>query len=290
MSYQILTDATADFSPALMEGLPEVAVIPMQVTVGEQAHTYGPGGDLTVDAFYAAQRGGQFASTSQINPVTYTEWFERFLAAGQDVVYLGFTSGMSGSFGNALLAADELREKYPQRRLLCVDTLCASVGEGFLVREAARRQAEGLDAEQLAAWAEKTKRRVCHWFTVDTFEHLRHGGRVSAVSAAMGTALQIKPMLHVTAEGALEVAEKPRGAKRAMEAQLARMEKGWTPRDESPLVLVGHGDVPDRAEELCAAVRARFPQADIRTAPIGPVIGSHTGPGMLALIFWGSER
>ena len=289
MSYQILTDATADLSPALTEGLPAVAVIPMEVTVGEQAHTYGPGGDLTVDAFYAAQRGGKFATTSQINPITYAEWFERYLAAGQDVVYLGFTSGMSGSFQNALLAAGELREKYPQRQLLCVDTLCASVGEGFLVREAARKQAEGLDAAQLAAWGEERKLRVCHWFTVDTFEHLRHGGRVSAVSAVMGTALQIKPLLHVAADGTLEVAEKPRGSKRAMEAQLARMAKGWTP-EESPLVVVGHGDVPDRAEELCAAVRERFPQAEIYTAPIGPVIGSHTGPGMLALIFWGSER
>ena len=290
MSYQILTDATADLNSALTEGLPPVVVIPMQVTVGEQAHTYGPGGDLTVDEFYAAQRSGQFATTSQINPITYTEWFERYLAAGQDVVYLGFTSGMSGSFGNALLAADELREKYPQRKLLCVDTLCASVGEGFLVREAARKQAEGLDAEQLAAWVEANKLKVCHWFTVDTFEHLRHGGRVSAVSAVMGTALQIKPMLHVAADGTLEVAEKPRGSKRAMEAQLARMAKGWTDGRESDLVVVGHGDVPDRAEELCAAVRERFPQAEIRTAPIGPVIGSHTGPGMLALIFWGSER
>ena len=158
-----------------------------------------------------------------------------------------------------------------------------------MVREAARKQAEGMAVEELAAWAEAQKLRICHWFTVDTFEHLRHGGRVGAVSAALGTALQIKPMLHVSDEGKLEVAEKPRGAKRALEAQLGRMRKGWTP-EESPFILVGHGDVPDRAEELCAAVRREFPQAQTYTAPIGPIIGSHTGPGMLALIFWGTER
>ena len=175
------------------------------------------------------------------------------------------------------------------RASIRADALCASVGEGFLVREAARKQKEGLSLEELAAWVEERKLQVCHWFTVDTFEHLRHGGRVSGAAAAMGTLLNIKPMLHVSAAGTLEVAEKPRGRKQAIAAQLSRMKRGWTP-EESRLVVVGHGDCPDRAAELAAMVKETFPDAEPLLAPIGPIIGAHTGPGMLALIFWGKER
>ena len=289
MSYRIFTDATADLTADLLAGLPEVEVIPREITLGDRGHTYGPGGDLTVEKFYAAQRAGEFAFTSQINPTVYFQHFEPCLAAGEDVLYLCFSSGLSGTFQTACLCAEDLRERYPARKILCLDTLCASVGEGFLVREAARKQAEGLSLEELAAWVEGCRLRVCHWFTVDTFDHLRHGGRVSGAAAAMGTLLQIKPLLHVSAAGALEVAEKPRGARHAMAAQLSRMERGWTPK-ESPLVIAGHGDCPDRARALEDLVRTQFPRADIHTAPIGPVIGAHTGPGMLALIFWGTER
>lgn len=289
MSYQIFTDATADLTPELLEGLPQVSVLPMDLIIGGQEATYGPGGTITVKAFYGAQRSGQFAATSQIRPALYLECFADCLRRGEDVLYLCFSSGMSGTFQSACLCAEELRELWPQRRIVCIDTLCASVGEGFLVREAARKQAEGFTMDALADWVEEYKLRVCHWFTVDTFEHLRHGGRVSAAAAAMGTLVQIKPLLHVSELGGLEVAEKPRGNKNAMAAQLARMRKGWTP-EISPLVIVGHGDCPDRAAALAAAVREEFPIAEIFTAPIGPIIGAHTGPGMLALIFWGTER
>lgn len=289
MSYRIFTDATADLTGELLAGLPEVEVIPMEITLGDHEYTHGPGGDLTVEEFYAAQRAGQFAFTSQINPAVYFRHFEPCLAAGEDVLYLCFSSGLSGTFQTACLCAEELREQYPARKILCLDTLCASVGEGFLVREAARKQAEGLSLEELAAWVEERRLQVCHWFTVDTFDHLKHGGRVSGAAAAVGTLLQIKPMLHVSQGGTLEVAEKPRGTKHAMAAQLSRMERSWTP-EESPLVVVGHGDCPDRAQALAERVREEFPKAEVFIAPIGPVIGAHTGPGMLALIFWGTER
>ena len=289
MSYRIFTDATADLSPELSAGLPEFSVVPMDLTLGERPYTYGPGGNITVNAFYAAQRAGQFASTSQINPAVYLRCFGEALRQGEDVLYLGFSSGMSGTLQIARLCARELEGQYPGRRVLCVDTLCASVGEGFLVREAARKQKEGLSLEELAAWVEERKLQVCHWFTVDTFEHLRHGGRVSGAAAAMGTLLNIKPMLHVSAAGTLEVAEKPRGRKQAIAAQLSRMKSGWTP-EEGRLVVVGHGDCPDRAAELAALVKETFPDAEPLLAPIGPIIGAHTGPGMLALIFWGKER
>lgn len=288
-TYQIITDATADMVPEMLVGLPEVQVIPMGVTLGEKAYTYGPGGDITVEEFYAAQRDGKFATTSQINPTVYLEYFEACLQKGEDVLYLCLTSGVSGTFQTASLCAAELQEKYPEGKVICIDSLCASVGEGFLVREAARKQKEGLTLDELVQWVNDHRQKVCHWFTVDTFEHLKHGGRVSGAAAMMGTLLQIKPMLHVSMEGKLDVAEKPRGAKRALAAQLARMKKGWTPK-EGKLIVVGHGDCIDRAQELAEQVKTLYPDTEIYIAPIGPIIGSHTGPGMLALIFWGTER
>ena len=166
---------------------------------------------------------------------------------------------------------------------------CAAVGEAMLVREAARKQQEGLTIEELAAWVEENRLKICHWFTVDSFDHLKHGGRVSAAAAAVGTMLQIKPLLHVDEEGKLRVAEKPRGRKQAIRTQVAHMKEGWTP-EMGKLVVIGHGDCPDDAEQLRQAVLKEFPDADIRVAYIGPVIGAHTGPGMLALIYWGTNR
>ena len=289
MSYQIFTDVTADLCPEMLAGLPPVAFIPMEVTVGEEPCTYGPGGELSVERFYAAQRSGLFATTSQINPAVYREAFEPCLERGEDVLYLCFSSGLSGTIQGAKLCMDELREAYPERKLLCVDTLCASVGEGLLVRDAARKQAEGLSLEELAAWAEESRLHVCHWFTVDEFDHLRHGGRVSGLAAAAGTLLQIKPLLRVDNEGKLEVMEKPRGRRRATESQLARVEK--TRRAElGRTMVIGHGGCPEDGKLLEEAVKRRFPDAETFVAEIGPIIGAHTGPGMLAVVYWGSER
>lgn len=287
--YRIFTDATADFCPSLLQGLPRIEIIPMTVTLDDVQYLYGPGGNLTTDRFYAIQREGKFASTTQINPDSYRKAFEAALKNGYDVLYLGFSSGMSGCYNNAKLCMDELREEYPTRKLYCMDGLCASVGESLFVHEALKKQYEGMDIDQLAAWIDANKLNVCHWFTVDTFEHLRHGGRVSAASAAVGSMLNIKPMLHVDDAGKLAVAKKPRGRKHAIREQVARMQEGWLP-EISPLVVIGHGDDMDAARMLKEAVEAECPNADIHIAEIGPIIGAHTGPGMLALIYWGSNR
>lgn len=289
MGYRIFTDATADLSPELLPAMSGVTIIPMDITLGDRGYTYGPEGDITVDDFYAGQRSGLFGSTSQINFSTYSKYFGQALEAGEDVLYLCFSSGLSGTFQAVRLYAEDLRDQYPQRKIVCIDTLCASIGEGLLVAEAARLQAAGMDMEELAQWVADHRLESCHWFTVDTFEHLKHGGRVSAATAAVGSLLQIKPMLRLSETGELAVTEKPRGNRRAMEALLKRMRQGWTPQ-LSPTVIVGHGDCPDRAEELRRAVQAEFPTAQVNIAPIGPVIGAHTGPGMLALVFWGTER
>ncbi len=289
MQYQILTDATADMTERMKSGLPAIGVIPMQIDLDGQSYTYGPGGDLSARAFYEALRAGKYATTSMINPEVYKAAFEPHLRAGRDVLYLCFSSALSGTIDMARMCAAELSEAYPGREIVIVDTLAAAPGEGFLVCEAARRQLEGATLSELAAWVTKNRRKVCHWFTVDTFEHLKRGGRVSAATAAVGTLLQIKPLLHVDETGALKAAEKPRGRKKAIEAQLARMAKGWDSA-YTRRVVVGHGDAPEEAEKLEAAVAARFPEAEIDLVEINPIIGAHTGPGILALVFWGTER
>lgn len=287
--YQIFTDATADCSPQWLQSLPSIGVIPMRVEIGGREYTYGPDGTITAEDFYTIQKAGNYANTSQISPIYYFRAFEPVLRSGSDILYLCFSSGMSGTFQSAQVCAEDLREKYPERTILCLDTLCASVGEGFLVCEAAQRQAEGYALEELADWVTQHRLEVCHWFTVDVFDHLRRGGRVSAGAAVLGTALQIKPLLHVNLDGELAVVEKPRGRKQAIKAQLAQMERGWMP-EMGKTVVVGHGACLDGAQTLREAVRERFPEAEVFTADIGPIIGAHTGPGMLALIYWGSTR
>jgi len=289
MGYQLFTDATADMNDEMLAGIPHIEIIPMEVLVGDKAYLYGPGGNLSIDEFYDMQRGGQFACTSQISPDTYRTAFEPYLKTGKDILYLGFSSGMSGTMNSANICAEALQEEYPMRKIRCTDTLCASVGEGFLVREAAKKQAEGMELEELVEWVEKYRLKVCHWFTVDSFQHLLHGGRVSAVTAAAGTALNIKPMLYVDEEGKLKVAEKPRGRKQAVKAKLERMKSGRNP-ELGKLVIIGHADCTEVGKELYEQVQEQFPETEIIMADIGPVIGAHTGPGMSAVIYWGNNR
>ena len=234
-------------------------------------------------------RNGEFASTSQINPEVYREHFEAILKEGKNVLYLCFTSGLSGTIQSANIAISQLQEEYPDRTILCLNTLCAAVGEGLLVMEAARKQMEGMDIHALYRWLEEHRLNLCHWVTVDTFDHLKHGGRVSATSAAMGTILGIKPLIHMDENGKLEAVGKPRGKKKALEALIASMEKGWLPQI-SRQVIIGHGDSPEVAKELRSMVAARFPEAEIFIAPIGPVIGAHAGPGVMTVFFWGNNR
>ena len=289
MTYQIITDATADLNGELLAGLPEVKIIPMNVQVNGREYLFGPGGNIECDEFYSYLRNGQFASTSQINPATYREYFEAILRAEKDLLYLCFSSGMSKTIQSAQMAIAELKKEYPDRTILCLDTLCAAVGEGLFVMEAARKQSQGMDIHSLYNWLEEHRLNLCHWVTVDTFDHLKHGGRVSATSAAMGTLLGIKPLIHVDENGKLVAMGKPRGKKKALEALLSNMEKGWLP-EISNQVIIGHGDSPEVAKELRDMVAARFPEAEIYIAPIGPVIGAHAGPGVMTVFFWGNNH
>lgn len=289
MGYQIFTDATADLNNDLLSGLPNVVIIPMEVLVGSGVYTYGPKGNLDTSQFYKMLREGEFSSTSQITPETYRAYFVPYLEKGYDILYMGFSSGLSGTMNSAYICARELEEEFPDRKIICVDTLCASVGEGLLVREAAKRQAEGMDIEDVAMWAAGNCLSVCHWVSVDNFEHLKHGGRVSNVTAIAGSVLNIKPLLHVDEEGKLKVVEKPRGHKQALKAKLLRMKEEWNP-EKGNLVIIGHGDCPDRAKEYKERILEQHPDAEVHIAEVGPVIGSHTGPGIIVVVYWGNNR
>lgn len=287
--YQLFTDATADLSENFMAGLPKVEVIPMKVEICGKEYLFGPGGDITTEEFYALQRKGNFASTSQINPTVYFSYFEPALRAGKDIIYIGFSSGMSGTISAARTCAEELQREFSERKIVCIDSLCASVGEGFLVREAAKKQAEGFGYEELVEWVLWNREKVCHWFTVDVFEHLKHGGRVSSAMAIAGTLVKVKPLLRVDNGGKLELAGKPRGQNSAIKTQISIMKNSWNP-ENGKLVIIGHGDNIEGALKLEQAVQGEFPDAETYISEIGPIIGAHTGPGMLALIYWGSGR
>lgn len=289
MAYRIFTDATADLNDELLMGLPKVEVIPMEIMIDGKPYTYGLNEELTPKQFYTELRKGKFASTSQINPAVYEEYFEKALKKGEDIIYFCFSSGLSGTINMAKWAIRELEKEYPERKIICIDTLGAALGEGFFVCEAARKKMEGLSIEELAQWAEDNKLKVCHWFTVDSFTHLKHGGRVSAATAMIGTTLNIKPLLHVTEEGTLQAKEKPRGTKQAMKMLMKKMEEGWKP-ELGKKIFIGHGDAIEKAFTLKRQICEKFPDAEVQIADIGAVIGSHTGPDILVLIYWGNNR
>ena len=283
--YQIFTDSTAD----LQEEVDSVTVIPMNVEIGDKEYVYGPEGNITCKEFYDLQRQGNFASTSQINILEYEKYFEKALKEGKDVLYISFSSGMSGTYQTACLCRNELREAYPEQKIVCIDSLCAAVGEGFFVKEISNKKKENQSLEELVKWIEDNKMNVCHWFTVDTFDHLKHGGRVSSVAATLGNTLNIKPLLHVDDEGKLRVVKKIRGRHKAIAAQVECMEKTWMP-ELGKSVVVAHGDDPKVAEELKEKIEQKLPNAEVSISEIGPIIGAHTGPGILVLIFWGNKR
>lgn len=283
--YQIFTDATSD----LQEDLESVKVIPMNVEIGDKEYVYGPQGNISCKEFYGLQKEGYYASTSQINVLEYEKYFEEALKEGKDVLYISFSSGMSGTYQTACLCKNELQESYPDQRIICIDSLCAAVGEGLLVEEVDKKKREGLSMDELVDWIEGNKMNLCHWFTVDNFDHLKHGGRVSAVAATLGNTLNIKPLLRVGEEGKLRVVKKIRGRHKAMAAQVECIAKTWSP-EISKSVVIGHGDDLKAAEELKEYVENKLPDAEIYISDIGPIIGAHTGPGVMVLAFWGTSR
>ena len=217
------------------------------------------------------------------------EAFEHVVAAGNDVLYLGFSSGLSGTYNAGAVAAAELSEKYPDRKIFAVDTLCASLGQGLIVYSAAKMSENGAAIEEVRDFVENNKLNLCHWFTVDDLFFLKRGGRVSAATAVMGTMLSIKPVMHVDNAGKLINVEKARGRKAAIEALLRNMRDSHTDIKDQP-VFISHGDCLEDAQYLADRIKEEFGVEVAVIDYVGPVIGAHSGPGTLALFFYGKQR
>ena len=287
--YKIITDSTTDLSPALAAQA-EVLIIPMEFTVDGNTYLNDPEeSQLSSHAFYEMLRSGKTSTTSQINGVRMQEFFEPLLKEGTDILYLAFSSGLSGTYQAGKLAAEELSEKYPDRKIIVVDTLAASMGEGLLVWLAAEQKKKGADIDTVAAWVRQNRLNLAHWFTVDDLNHLKRGGRVSGAAAFFGTMLNIKPVLHVDNEGHLIPREKVRGRKASLDALLDHMEKTGVRLGEQT-VFVSHGDCPQDCAYVVEQLKKRFGVKNVFTNPIGPVIGTHSGPGTVALFFLAENR
>lgn len=287
--YRIYTDATADMPEKLAQEL-HVNVIPMEVDMGGHTYLYEPSGkEMTPEQFYERARTGEKATTSQITQYRFEEIFSPVLEAGEDVLYLAFSSALSGTCSAACMAAETLAEKYPGRRVVVIDTLAASFGETVLSYYAAKKKAAGASIDEVADWLRTYRNHMCHWFTVEDLMHLKRGGRVSAAAAVMGTMLQIKPVMHVDDEGRLIPVNKVRGRKASLKAIVKEMEKTHL-ADENELIIVGHSASEEDALYVKQMVEESMGYKNILVGQIGPVIGAHCGQGTMAVFYLGSKK
>ena len=284
--YKIITDSGCDLPQEMLSRL-DVRSVPLFVNFK------GRDREDTVDAgikeMYAGLRDGEAATTSAVNPDRWMEKMEGVLAEGQDVLVITFSSGLSTTYQSAVIAGNELKEKYPDRKICVVDSLSASLGQGLLVWYACKMKDAGMSVEELAAWVEENKLHLCHWFTVDDLMYLKRGGRVSAATAAVGTMLKIKPVLHMDDEGHLINMSKARGRKASIEALAEKAVELGANYDNSTMFIC-HGDCIADAEYLASLVKEKCGVKEVFIGYTGAVIGSHSGPGTLALFFMGIHR
>lgn len=287
--YAIITDSSCDLPAALAEEL-QLTVVPLSVLIDGKNYTnYLDEREISHKDFYALLRAEKAGVTSAPNTEQFVMAMEPFLQEGKDVLYLGFSSALSGSCNAGMVAAQELSERYPQASILAVDTLCASMGEGLLVYHAVQQKRAGKSIEEVRDFVEQNKLHLCHWFTVDDLNHLRRGGRVSSATALVGTMLNIKPVMHVDNEGRLVAVDKVRGRKNSLIALCDRMERTAL-RPQEQIVFISHGDCEEEARFLAELIRDRMQVKDVMLNYVGPVIGAHSGPGTMALFFLGDRR
>ena len=287
--FVILTDSSADLEANMVRQL-DVQVLPLSFSMGQQIyHNYPDNREMDPHAFYQLLRQGQAATTSAINVAQYTDALEPLLQAGKDVLILAFSSGLSTTYNSSRIAVEELSEKYPERKIYTVDTLCASLGQGLLVYLAVKEREKGRSIQEVRDWVEENKLHMCHQFTVDDLHFLKRGGRISATTAVVGSMLQIKPVLHVDNEGHLINIAKARGRQASLKALVDKMEKtAIDPANQ--VVFISHGDCLEDAQTVEKLVKERFGVKEVYINYVGPVIGAHSGPGTLALFYVGSER
>ena len=286
MSYRIITDSCTDFPQEMAASL---NIEQTALTLMFRGQATADFTDESLKEMYRGLRAGEVATTSAVNPEAWAETIRPVLAAGQDALVLAFSSGLSTTYQSAVIAAEELRENYPERKIIVVDTLCASLGQGLLVWHACRKRDAGMPLEELAAWCEAHKLNLCHWFTVDDLMYLKRGGRVSAATAMVGTMLNIKPVMHMDDEGHLINVAKARGRKASIEALMKKAAELGAGYDNSTM-FISHGDCLEDAEYLASILKEKYGVKEVVIGYVGAVIGSHAGPGVLALFFLGQHR
>ena len=287
MSYQIITDSCCDFTEDVYTAM-NVVSVPLSVMWGGRIHGHFSNKEA-LQAFYRQMRSGLTASTSALNPDNWLQAMEPWLRNGRDLLVLAVSSGVSGTYQSAVIAARELMEQYPDRVIKVVDSLSGSLGEGLLLWHACRLRDAGQTLQQVAAWLENHCGRVCHWVTVNDLSHLKRSGRLSSAAAMVGTMLDIKPIIRVTEEGKLVSTGKIRGRKASIRALAKRFAESRCPEEED-LVTIAHGDCPEDAKALETILREEYGVRQIHTGYVGPILGAHTGPGVLGLFHIGIKR
>ena len=287
--YVLLTDSSADLTDALVKEL-GVEVLPLSFTMRNKTYRNWPDNrEIDPKDFYRQLREGEMATTSAVNVSDFTETIEPHLKEGRDVLVVAFSSGLSATCHSAQIAAQELSEQYPERKVYVVDSLCASLGQGLLVWYAARMKNEGRGIGAVRDWLEENKLHLCHWFTVDDLHFLKRGGRISSATAVLGTMLSIKPVMHVDDEGHLTKVGTARGRNASLKALVDHMaETAIDPAGQT--VLISHGDCEEDANKVAEDVKRRFGVQTVVLNNVGPVIGAHSGPGTVALFFLGRHR
>lgn len=290
MKFEIVTDSSCNLVEDMIDEF-GLHVLPLTFMIdGKQYQSYLKGQRTDLKQFYTMMREGKVITTSLPNLADAEKLLRGILDAGRDVLYIGFSSGLSGTFQAIDLLLSQLAAEYPDRTVLSVDTLAASGGQGLLVWYAARMAENGASIEEVHDWLEDNKLHLAHWFTVDDLMFLWRGGRVSKTSAWAGTVLNIKPVMHVDDEGHLIPLEKVRGRKKSLNALVNHMEKSAIRPIEDQMVFITHGDCIEDAEYVADEVKKRFGVKDVVINYVDPVIGAHSGPGTMALFFLADKR
>ena len=286
-NYVVFTDSSCDLSQEMLKSR-GVYSSSLSFKFDDNEKIYS-NNDMPIKDFYNKMREGGVAKTSAVNSETFAIEFEKLLREGKDILYIGFSSGLSTTFNSARLAANQLSAKYPERKIIVVDTLAASAGIALLIDLGLEKKNEGATIEEAAKFAEENKQRICHWFTVDDLVYLKRGGRVSATAALVGNMLGIKPILHVDNEGHLVNVGKVRGRKLSI-ATLAGKYGELCDDAGNKQVYISHADCLSEAEELGKIIKEKYGAETKLITDVGSVIGAHAGPGTIALFFVGKER
>lgn len=286
--YWIVTDSTIDMPKSWIESQENLRVLDLSYMMDDVAYV-SDGTDESIRAIYNAMREGKMLKTSQVTPDIWEECFRTLLSQGHDVLTIAFSSGLSGTCSAAFIAAEEVRSDYPERKLLVIDSLQASAGEGLMVHYALQNRSEGMSIEENAAWIESNVQNFLAWFTVNDLMHLHRGGRVSATSAIVGSIIRIKPIMHVDENGKLAVYEKCPGRKRSIHV-LAEKIIADIVAPEKQIIHISHGDCLEEAQQLAKLIKEALPVIDVRISYVGSVIGAHTGPGVIAIFCMGNTR